>query len=378
MKILQVISHFSSKKGGAFTVCHNLSQSLSNKGHDVTILTSNWEYDKSELNLSDNVTLVPLDIAFSFVGMDYLPGLRKWVITHIRDYDIIHIHGYRSYDSTIVIHYARKWAIPYIIQPHGSYPRIIEKHVLKVIYDSLIVYSQINSSKKVIAVSNTEGKSFIDSGIDSSKIKTIYNGVDVELYYSNSGTIVRNSLNNDVLYVGRLHPIKGIDILIKSMQIVIQYNPSVSLSICGTGDEKYIQYLYGIIDELGIQNHVNFLGHVSNLKSVYSNSALLVYPSIYEIFGLVPFEALVCGTPVIVTDDCGCGEIIGDVGCGYLVKYGDVEGLANQIQYALSHDDENQLRVQKGQEYILRNLSWDMIANDFLDVYTCVLLNEAS
>jgi len=52
-----------------------------------------------------------------------------------------------------------------------------------------------------------------------------------------------------------------------------------------------------------------------------------------------PFEALLCGTPVIVTDDCGCGEIIKEAGCGYLVRYGDVTGLGEALGFALETPD---------------------------------------
>jgi glycosyltransferase involved in cell wall biosynthesis len=81
------------------------------------------------------------------------------------------------------------------------------------------------------------------------------------------------------------------------------------------------------VEQLGLSDKVRFIGFMSPLAAAYQDADVLVYPSTYEIFGLVPFEALLCGTPVIVTDDCGCGEIIKEAGCGYLVHYGDVAGL---------------------------------------------------
>ena len=58
---------------------------------------------------------------------------------------------------------------------------------------------------------------------------------------------------------------------------------------------------------------------------------VLVYASQTEVFGLVPFEGLLCGAPVIVSDDCGCGELITEAGAGLLVRYGDVEGLRERV-----------------------------------------------
>ena len=103
--------------------------------------------------------------------------------------------------------------------------------------------------------------------------------------------------------------------------------------------------------------------------AAYQDADVLVYPSTYEIFGLVPFEALLCGTPVIVTDDCGCGEIIKEAECGYLVNYGDVAGLAEVLRFALEHPDVNKRMVEAGRRYIEEHLAWESVVKRVEEVY---------
>ena len=74
-----------------------------------------------------------------------------------------------------------------------------------------------------------------------------------------------------------------------------------------------------------------------------------------------PLRALLCETPVIVTDDCGCGELIKEAECGYLVHYGDVAGLAETLRSALEHPDANRGMVEAGRQYVEERLAWESV-----------------
>jgi glycosyltransferase involved in cell wall biosynthesis len=74
---------------------------------------------------------------------------------------------------------------------------------------------------------------------------------------------------------------------------------------------------------------------------------VVVYPSRDEIFGLVPLEALLCGTPVVVSNDSGCGEVIGRTGGGHMVPYGEAATLAGAIDDVLAHQAKWRARASK-------------------------------
>ena len=132
-----------------------------------------------------------------------------------------------------------------------------------------------------------------------------------------------------------------------------------------------------LIKKLEIYDKVLFTGPLyGNSKlEAYVDADVLVYPAVYEIFGLVPFEALSCGTPVIVANNCGCGEIIKNWGCGYVVKYGDLQDMKNKIRLALNDDITNQKMINIGKKYINTELNLNKIAADLEKVYEDCICN---
>lgn len=107
----------------------------------------------------------------------------------------------------------------------------------------------------------------------------------------------------------------------------------------------------------------------------YTDADLLVYPAIHEIFGLVPFESILCDTPIVVTKNDGCGELVEKLNCGYLVEYGDTQGLTEAINYILKNLDKQSKLVEAGKNYILNNLEWEKIANEVEKVYENCIRN---
>ena len=131
MNILQVIPYFAFKRGGDVNVCYNLSKQLTSMGHNVTILTTTFEYNKEDTDLIDNLTMVPIDYEFNLALFIYSPKMKKWLDKNITKYDIIHLHELRSYQNNIVIKYAKKYNIPYVLQPHNSTPKHVTKTLIK-------------------------------------------------------------------------------------------------------------------------------------------------------------------------------------------------------------------------------------------------------
>lgn len=375
MKILQVISYFTPKRGGDVNICYNLSKELSKLGHEVTIVTTDFEYDLNYARSLKDVEVIPFRRVANLGLFLYTPHLGGWLRSNISRYDVIHLHNFRSYQSAIVCKYAKEFNVPYIIQPHGTLPRIIERKNLKQLYDIVWGNDIRRHASKLIAVSRSEAEQFRQAGVSEEKISLIPNGVD---HASFTALPLMGQFREQygihekhiILYVGRIHKIKGIDFLIRAFNSFIQTwtGDDVTLIIVGP-DGGYQSVLEGLVEQLGLSDKVRFIGFMSPLAAAYQDADVLVYPSTYEIFGLVPFEALLCGTPVIVTDDCGCGELIKEAECGYLAHYGDVAGLAEALRFALEHPDVNKRMVEAGRRYIEEHLAWESVARQVAAVY---------
>lgn len=172
------------------------------------------------------------------------------------------------------------------------------------------------------------------------KIMVIYNAVDLSLFDSGEvDVIARNNYDFLVGSVGRLHPSKGYDTLLKSMPLVIKEFPSVKLIIIGDGIQR--KYLEGLCFDLGISEQVIFLGRKTPAEVIYflKNIDLFVLASNWEGFGLAVIEAMACAKPVVATNVGGVGEIIDAGETGFLVPPQDPQKLAENI-IRLSRDSK--------------------------------------
>jgi glycosyltransferase involved in cell wall biosynthesis len=125
---------------------------------------------------------------------------------------------------------------------------------------------------------------------------------------------------------------------------------------------------------MGIEASVRFTGFLSESckKAAYADAVMFVHPVRYMGgVGLTPLEAILCGTPIIVTDECG--EVIKDANCGYFVGHGDVTGLKEAMKALIENPAQGKEMVDRGAKYIREHLPWEKVATKFEEVYeSCV------
>ena len=183
VKVLQVISSFppAYSYGGALQVSYHISKELVERGHEVTVFTTDvydansrlaFEHNPEHMdgitvyhfrNLSNNLASKNLSLAPT---MPF--ALRK----HIESFDIIHVGEYFSFQAVLVHHYATKNGTPYVIQPHGSLVRMIDmqnlkrvplnKNQPKKIFDVLFGHSMLKDAARIISTSRIESDHFRD------------------------------------------------------------------------------------------------------------------------------------------------------------------------------------------------------------------------
>ena len=302
----------------------------------------------------------------------FLPFIAK---KEIKNFDVIHIHTYRSTMAIFVYYYARKYKIPYVLQAHGSVPRIIEKKGLKYLFDIFFGYKILRDASKVIAVSDVEVDQYVKMGVPREKIVVIPNGIDISSFNDlpEKGAFRKQygiSEKYIVLFLGRLHERKGIEFLINSFDELNDEIDDVVLVVAGY-DDGYRAKAEIKINKLKLREKVKFTGFIDEIDkfAAYVDADVLVYPAIFEIFGLVPFEAIMCGTPVIVTDDCGCGDLVQDAGSGCIVKYGDVNDFEDKMKWVIENPKKGGQMVKSGRKYIKENLAWDNVVKQVEEVY---------
>jgi glycosyltransferase involved in cell wall biosynthesis len=382
MKILNVIPAFTPSHGGTVTVLYRLSAELTKLGHTVTIICSDFNFDAKYAKSIEKlgVRVIPFHCTLSIASFRISFSMKKWLKEHIDNFDIIHLHDFRSYQTYVAARYAIKRNIPYILQPHNSMPTHTGKARLKSVYDILMGRPVLDNMSKLIAVSREEVAYSVRLGIPPEKISQIYSGIDVDTKLSKKQPFGLFRQKFDIkgamiLYLGRINKTKGIDILIKSFYLLSREIGDVTLVIAGL-DDGFKSNLEKMIDDLGLDDKVRLTGVLNDFDkiSAYVDADVFIHAVAYMGgVGLTPLEALVCGTPVIVTKECG--EIIDAAHCGYFVQYGDVEDLKDKIFYVLNNPEEARATVIRGTEYLNENLSWENIARRVEQLYENVICN---
>jgi glycosyltransferase involved in cell wall biosynthesis len=379
MRILQVIPYFDPKFGGDVNVCINLSKQLAKRNHEVTIITTDFFFNSqfADAIRSEGISVIPFRSVINTGLFIYSPSIKIWLEKNLKEFDIIHLQNYRSYQNVVVRTNAMKFGIPYIVQAHGSVlPFFFEKQNLKKLYDFVWGHKILRDASKLIAVSKVEKYQYIKTGLTEKKIEIIPNGIDLSEYETlpERGYFRKKygiaSDEKIILYLGRLHQSKGIDFLLNSFSILPNQYKRIKLVIAGP-DDGFLDTITDQIIKLEIEEYVLVTGplYKNEKLEAFVDADVLVYPGSIEIFGLVPFEAIMCGTPVVVTDDCGCGEVIKEAQCGSTIKHGDVVGLSIKINEVLTNPDNTKEQVKRGQEYIIKNLAYDIIIQRFLNLY---------
>ena len=377
MKILQVVQFFSAKHGGSAMVPYEMSKHLHKAGHDVTVLTTDFQMDNDFIDSLDGVEVIPFHCQMNIGSLLVSSSMKKYLKQNINKFDIIHMHNFRTYQNIVVHKFAKKHGIPCVLQAHGSVLRIIEKKGLKYLFDIIFGYRILRDASKLIAVSNIEVEQYLQMDVPKEKIIVIPNGIETDSFINlpkNGDFRKRYGISEKyiILFVGRLHERKGIDFLIRTYAELKNYVNDVVLVLAGP-DDGYKAKAEMLVNELNLTEQVKFTGYISYADKIaaYVDADVLAYPSIFEIFGLVPFEAIMCGTPVIVTDDCGCGDLVREAKCGYVVKYGDVNDLKQKIISIIENPDERM--IKSGEEYIRDNLAMEYVVKQVEEVYESCL-----
>ena len=374
MKILQVIHYFSPLHGGgSINVVYYLSKQLTKRGHEVTIFSSDFELDKEYIHSLDGVRVVLFHYIANIGSMLITPKMTGLLDKEIRNFDVIHMQNFRTYQNIIVHKFAKKHNIPYILQAHGSLSRIMGKKGLKYLFDVFFGYKILRDASIVIASTKIEAEQYKNMGVDENKIEIIPNGFDQSEYenlpdkevFREKYGIKRNE--KIVLYLGRLHKIKGIDLLVEAFSNLIYKMDDVKLVIAGP-DDGFLSILKTQIEDLKIGNKIVFTGPLSEKDKLgaYVDADVYVLPSVYENFGITVLEACACSTPIIVTNRCGIADMVEKV--GLVVEY-NKDQLQDAMFKMLSDDGLRRRCGEKGKQLVMKELVWDKVVAKIEVIY---------
>jgi len=271
--------------------------------------------------------------------------------------DIVHVHHLRSPASVLAAITARARGIPTAVTDHGlqGFPAGLVSRL----FDRFLLVSRYSAT---------------ELGAPSGRTRIILGGADLERYRPDPAVRRRG-----VLFVGRLTPHKGVDVLIRALPA------DAPLTIVGTEghDGQLPERDYPVLlRSLAARRQVRFLGAVDDetLALLYRTAAVVVVPSVErtcygrtvavsELLGLVALEAMASGTPVIASRTGGLPEVVRDGVTGYLVEPGDESALHDRISQVLAEPMTAAALGRNAREWATEALSWDSCADRCLAAY---------
>lgn len=320
MKILEVVPVFSDPFGGPVAVVRSISKELA-KRHEVVVYTTTaldpWHDFGPKEEKIDGYRVIYFKRTFrqlSYIGilgqLNLSYGMMQAIKQNLREFDVVHVHSWQQFPDVLVHHYATKYDVPYVLQVHGSLPNIMAKQLLKRVFDISFGRRLLRDSSKVIALSRAEAQHYRDAGVPQAKIVVIPNGIDLSEYVSLPPPgYFKEQLGLDknekmVLYLGRIHKIKGIDILVRAFASIAKV-VNAKLVIVGPND-GYLGEIKSIIRDLALKESVLIFGPLYGKKKLeaYVDADVYVLPSMYETFPMSVLESVACRTPVILTTNC--------------------------------------------------------------------------
>jgi glycosyltransferase involved in cell wall biosynthesis len=346
MKILQVIPFFGPAHGGSARASYDISACLSERGHQVTFLTSDYLLGKQWVSSLPTVKVYSFKTWVKLANFFITPALLSYAKSSLQAFDVIHMHNFRSFQNVVVAYYARKYGVPYIVQAHGSLPVMMGNKRMKIIYDSLLGVKVLQGAARVVALNRFEAKQYVSMGVSASKVKIIPNGLNIsEFSKKRKRGKFREKFNIPlnhklVLYLGRVHAIKGLDVLLQAFSSVSDDLREVRLAIVGP-DDGYLRELLVLVRLLGLEKKVVITGPLFGEEKfeAYEDADVYVLPSSYETFPIGLLEAYACSKPAVVSKVGNTDELVVEGLTGFLVTYGDVGQLADRIKYLFSNPD---------------------------------------
>ena len=372
--------------GGIMFLCVNISKKLSNIGHILTIYTTNLDFANNSNTFNkklpknekiENFTIKRTNVWFSIFLFFVNPGMYKQMMKD--DFDIIHAVGIRSFQAFIAAIVSRKKNVPLVISDQGgltTHPDLKEssfkKRFLIKLQQPLIKFI-VNQATKIIVPNEYEKKIFLDFS-DETKISIVKNGIDLEeIKFFKPDFCKRFEINNEfILFLGRFHEVKGIDTLLKAIDLIKQ-NPfldKIKIVIMGV-DFGYEKKMEELIEKFNLSKKLVIIKKPKreDVISAYNECKFLVLPSKWELSPLTPLEGFACKKTVISTTAHGIPFTISHNENCLLVPPSDPQNLANAILELIQNPLKCEKLAKSGFKMVSNEANLDSMSNKIFLVY---------
>ena len=336
---------------------------------------------------------IPVDQVGDYLE-EFTAGVLAFAASENIEYDLIHSHYWLS--GLVADKLRAAWQVPIVHMFHtlGHMKNQIAQSDSQRASDARLAgeYQVMALADKLIAATPAEEAQLQELyDADPAKIAIIPPGVDLERFQPIIKETAKKRVgipcgDTNILFAGRIEPLKGIDTMLRAMALIQERRPEVLHNACMAiigGDpwaddlDEEMARLQQLRHDLDIHDLVTFLGAKDQdlLPNYYAAAEMVVMPSHYESFGMVALEAMAMGTPVIASEVGGLAHLVKHGVTGFHVPSRDPEALAARIYEMLSNKECRQQMGQQAREHA-RHYAWPNIVDRMMAVYEEVVVGE--
>ncbi|TAF75570.1 MAG: glycosyltransferase [Bacteroidetes bacterium] len=387
-KILHVSpSYFPAHRfGGPIQSVYQLNNELS-EHVDIEIITTNAGLLTDSKIIPNQKTFlknIPI-IYFSFFGYEHYNfsiKLLVFLFKNIKKYDLVHITAVWNFPVFATALACWIFKKPYIISPRGTIyaeTMALGSSVFKKIYYQLIAKWCLKNAAKIHYTSEDE-KSKVEHFLDLKNGFVLANGLDFQHFNDVEKLSFPDFIPQKeyILFLGRIDPKKGLDILLIAFQKLLMQFPNLNLIIAGPDSNNYKSKLEQEINRLQINENVIFVGEVLGKQklSLYKFAKIFVLTSYSENFGMTVVEAIACKCPILISDKVGIWNELTDANAGEIVETNSESILHGLINTLNLPKQEIEIRIKNALDLAHQKYNIKNIALSFSDIYKEIISND--
>jgi len=379
MRVLHVIPSVAERSGGPAIAIVPMCRALKQEGIEVLLVSTSAGVDHDESLYEYKgipAKFFPTQLGDSF---KYSRPLSSWLSANIEQFDVAHIHAVFNHSSIAAAHVCRKARVPYVVRPLGTLEpwSMTQKSLRKRVFWQVSGKGMLRRAAAVHYTTDAEK-------LSTERLLGLNHGKVIALGIETTASASHAKLEQHfpelasepyMLVLSRLHPKKGLDVLIDAFLALVQVEKFAHwrLVIAGDGPEAYVLKLKAMAGSSAQRDRIVFTGWLDGEEkdAVLGGASLLVLPSHQENFGLCVMEALSHSVPVLVSPHVNLAEEIVLANAGWIATV-DKDALLSRLAEALGDEEERVRRGLAGKQ-LSQKYSWDTAAKSLIDLYKQVV-----